>query len=457
MGTVFVIDDEEKMCEVLQIMLNEEGHEVVTFNNPIEAINRLKMRSCDLVITDIRMPQMNGMDVLKTIREIDHNLPIVIITAYGTVKQAVTAIKEYAYDYILKPFEMNEIKAVVAKAIQMQRLVKENEFLRDELKTRYNFGNIIGESKRMKDMYELIKQVAMSKSTVLIYGESGTGKELIASAIHYNSNRKDRAFVKVNCAAIPDELLESELFGHTKGAFTGAYTDRVGRFEVADSGTLFLDEVGDMSLTLQAKILRVLQNGEFERVGEIKTKKVDVRIIAATNKDLEEEIEKKAFREDLYYRLNVIPIFSPPLRDRKEDISLLVQHFLHKFNNETGKNVRDIEPSDMKLLMEYDWPGNVRELENCIERVGVLAKGNTVLSEYLSILPQLKKKKIGMEFPKGGISLEEVEKELILDTMEMTNWNQIKAAELLKIGRDALRYRLQKFGIRNKNGLFHHF
>jgi len=299
MGVIFVIDDEERMCEVLRIILEEEGHEVVTFNNPIEAIRKLKKRCCDLVITDIRMPQMDGMDVLRTVREIDHNLPIIIITAYGTVKQAVSAIKEHAYDYILKPFEMDEIKVVVSKALQMHKLVKENEFLRAELEARYNFGNIIGENKKMKDVYELIKRVAKSNSTVLIYGESGTGIELIASAIHYSSNRKDKPFVKVNCAAMPEELLESELFGHVKGAFTGAYRDKPGRFEIADLGTLFLDEIGDMSLPLQAKILRVLQNGEFEPVGEVKTKKVDVRIIAATNKNLEEEIKKKTFREDL--------------------------------------------------------------------------------------------------------------------------------------------------------------
>ncbi len=381
---ILVIDDEGKMRRVLEMSLSEQGYNIYLAESGEEGIKVLQEKDVDLVIADMKMPGIDGLKVLERAKELDPDCPVILMTAYGTVETAVKAMKEGAYDYILKPFELEEMNVLVQKALRLTRVIRENRALKEELKGRYEFQNIVGRSRLMQDVFKFINQVAPTASTVFIYGETGTGKELVARAIHYQSPRREEPFVPVNCAAIPETLLESELFGYVKGAFTGAHMNKIGRFETAHRGTIFLDEIGDMPMSLQAKILRVLQEKSFEKVGGTESVKVDVRIIAATNTDLKTALNKGTFREDLYYRLNVFPVYLPPLRERKEDISLLAHYFLKRYNKVFGKDIKEISPEFIELLLEHHWPGNVRELENIMERAIVLAAGSILKPEVLS-------------------------------------------------------------------------
>lgn len=375
--TLLIVDDEPNIRRVLTAVFEKAGYRVLTAENGRKALDVVSSEpDVNVMICDLIMPDLNGVEVLKSAKEINPQLSVVMITAHGTIKTAVDAMKLGAFDYITKPFDMDEIKLVVKNAAERSELLEENIHLKQELKSRYSFEGIIGSSSKMQEVFKIVERVANSNATVLIRGESGTGKELIARAIHYNSPRAAKPFIAVSCAALPETLLESELFGYEKGAFTGAVGQKAGRFELAHQGTLFLDEVPEISPPVQVKLLRVLQEREFERVGGTKTIKVDVRLIAATNRDLEQLVAEGHFRPDLYYRLQVIQVFLPPLRERTEDIPLLVQHFIEKYNKENGKCVKGVTDETMDLLMKYRWPGNVRELENVIERGVVLADAN---------------------------------------------------------------------------------
>lgn len=377
--TVLIVDDEPNYLVVLEELLSDEGYTVLTADNARVGLELAMNNDVDAVVTDMKMPDIDGMVFLENLHRLKPDLPIVMMTAYGTIEKAVEAMKKGAFDYICKPFENDEFKMVVARAVEHFKLVCRNRELEEEVKNRYSFRNIIGKSPAMQKVFYTIEKVAPSRSTVLITGESGTGKELIAKAIHYHSPRKDKPFVSVNCGALPETLLESELFGHERGAFTGALQQRKGRFELAHEGTLFLDEISEMPLHLQVKLLRVLQEMEFERVGGTQTVRVDVRIIAASNRDLKKEVETGMFRSDLFYRLNVVNIHLPPLRERKEDIPLLITHFLEKYSKEAGySEPLKVDRDAMQCLMEYHWPGNVRELENVIERAILLSSGNVI-------------------------------------------------------------------------------
>ena len=390
---ILVVDDEMIVCESCKRILEEEGYEVETALSGKEAFEKMKANPFDIVITDLKMPGIDGMEVLRTFRKEYPDSIIIMITGFSTVETAVEAMKLGAFDYIPKPFTPDEVTIVVKKAIEKKSLMLENIYLRQELQEKYGFHNIVGKSKKMQEIYRVIAKVATTDSTVLIYGQSGTGKELIARAIHFNSPRREKQFVPVDCAVLSENLLESELFGHVRGSFTGAVTTKPGLFEVADGGTVFLDEVGNISLSIQAKLLRVLQEREFTPVGGTKAKKVDIRLIAATNKDLEKMIKEETFREDLYYRLNIVPIYLPGLRERPEDIPLLAVHFLKKYAEEMGKAIKGFTPEAMEKLMRYPWPGNVRELENVIERTVVMIDDEMVRMEHL-FLPGQQEKEI---------------------------------------------------------------
>lgn len=449
MPKILIIDDEKNMRWILERGLKPLGYAVQTAANGLEGIESVKIQEPDLVILDLKMPGIDGLETLKRLKEIHPKLPVLMITAHGTMETAIEAMKHGAVDYIIKPFDLEEMKIVIKKNLAVQDLVNEVDFLRAELYEKFNLQNIIGQSPAMQQVFRLIDRVADSNATVMVYGESGTGKELVARAIHVNSERKDKPYIQVNCAALPETLLESELFGHEKGAFTGAVNRRQGRFELAHQGTLFLDEIGEISLAMQAKLLRALQEKTFERVGGMETIKVDVRIVAATNRDLQSAIDTGTFREDLYYRLNVIPLTLPPLRERKEDIPLLVRHFLRKLD--IKKRIQGIDPEALNILIDYSWPGNVRELENVIERAIIIAPGNTITSEHIpsenprkNCVPQ---SVIG-EIPDEGISLEDVEKLLLIKALAKSQGNQTKAAQLLKITRHTLLYRMEKYGLR---------
>lgn len=453
---VLVVDDEKSMCDLLEIMLKKDGYEVRTTTDPREALELVEREPFHLVLTDVRMPEIDGFQVLRRVKEVQPETLVIMITAYGSPEGAVEAMKQGAYDYITKPFRVDEVKLVIKKALERYRLWEENVRLRQELEGRYRFWNIIGKSPRMQQVFDLIEKVSQTKVNVLIVGESGTGKELVAKAIHYNSPRKGRPFVALNCAAIPETLLESELFGYVKGAFTGAATTKKGILEVADGGTLFFDEVGDLPLLLQAKLLRVIQEKEFKRLGGTSDIKVDLRIIAATNQNLEEKVRNKEFREDLYYRLNVIQIKLPPLRERKEDIPLLAQHFLAKYNRELGKNMEGFTPEAMELLLQYDYPGNVRELENIIERCITLEPGPLITERYIRpymaeapLSPSLPS--VEVEIPEGGVDLEriiqELEKAYLKKALEKAGGVKKRAAELLGMNLRAIRYKLAKYGL----------
>jgi DNA-binding NtrC family response regulator len=449
MRKILVVDDELSVRDSLRMIFKKDC-QVITAGNAKEAWEKILSEEPDLIFLDILMPQKDGMEMLKEIRESHPFIPVIMLTATKTVKTAVEAMKLGAQDYITKPFDVEELKIIADKALESRDLKAENRRLQTAIEERYRFDNIIGKSKEMRDIYGTIRQIAERNSTVLIYGESGTGKELVARAIHYNSPRKNKSFVAVNCAAIPETLIESELFGHEKGAFTDAQNRRIGHFELAHQGTLFLDEVSELSLPTQAKILRALQEREFARVGGGKTIQVDVRLISATNKNLEEMMSRGAFRSDLYYRINVVPLNIPPLRQRKEDIPLLVQHFLEKH---AGSGQKRITLEAMDILAAYEWAGNVRELENIIERVVVLSCADIITPNDLpsmlkatSKVEQIKQGVLG-----GRISFEDAErdfeKDIILEALKKSNFVQTKAADLLGISRRILKYKMDKYGM----------
>lgn len=444
---VLVIEDEAGMRELLQKVLVRQGYAVREVASGREALKLLEGETYDLVLTDVVMPEIDGMEVLRFVKKVRPDTMVVMMTAFGTIDSAVQAMKEGAYHYISKPFKMEEILVVMEKALEEKMLREEVALLRQEVTGRYRFDNLIGKSKAMQGVFDLIRRVAPTKSTILIYGKSGTGKELVAKAIHYNSPRRDRPFITVNCAAIPRELLESELFGHERGSFTGAVATRRGKFELAQGGTIFLDEVGDMDLSLQSKILRVLQESEFERIGGEKTITVDVRVIAATNQDLRAAVTNRTFREDLYYRLSVIPIYLPELKDRQEDIPLLASHFLKKFGQELGVEIKEISKEAINALLNYSWPGNVRELENVIERAVLLGDHKSItvqdLPPHLYTLDFRPIEKALRE----GATLEEVEQEYIRRVLEKTRGNQTKAARILGIDRRTLYRKVKRYSL----------
>ena len=448
---ILVVDDEEQMRDLLAKVLERKGYQVSVCGDGAEALAFLEREPADLVITDVRMPGLNGMEALRAIKELNPEIVVLIMTAFGSIDQAVQAVKEGAYDYINKPFKIDEILLTIEKALAERRLRHEVATLRQELRTRYHFENLIGKSRAMQEVFGLLEQVAGSRSTVMVYGKSGTGKELVAKAIHYNSPRSAKAFVAVNCAAIPAELLESELFGHEKGAFTGAIATKVGKFELATGGTLFLDEIGHMRLDLQAKILRALQEREIERVGGTRTIKIDVRILAATNRDLRKAIEEGTFREDLYYRLNVVPITLPPLRQRREDIPLLVEHFIGKYNREFARKVKGFSAGATAALYQYDWPGNVRELENVIERAVALAQSETISLRDLPLEISILGGDVIEDIQKAGLTLREArshfERQYILNILDRVQWNQTEAARVLGLHRNTLAWKLQRLRI----------
>lgn len=450
MATILIVDDEKNMRWALDRALKQEGYETLTAADGLEGLTVAQTEHPDLVVLDLKMPGMDGLSALKKLREWNSQLPVIMITAHGSVETAIEAVKAGAFDYITKPFDVEEIKLVISKALENWALVSEVAFLRSELERKYSFQNIIGKGPKMQALFSLIEKLAETSASVIVYGESGTGKELVARAIHYRSARKGNPYIQVNCAALPETLLESELFGHEKGAFTGAVGRKPGRFELAHNGTIFLDEIGDISLPVQVKLLRVLQEKAFERVGGLETLKIDVRIIAATNQNLAQAIRDGRFREDLYYRLNVVPIHLPPLRERREDIPLLVEHFLKKFDPQ-GR-MRGPNCQAMKLLSEYHWPGNVRELENCLERAVIISSGPEITPADLPpevagiVAPGEPRKRFSL--PEEGISLEDVEKDLIVQALERSGGNQSRAARLLGITRHTLLYRMEKYGLK---------
>jgi two-component system NtrC family response regulator len=443
---VLAIDDDISFRRVLEYNLQEEGYEVLTAATGEEGLRLFDEQRTDLVITDMKMPGMDGLQVLKGIKERSPETLVIIITAFGAVDSAVEAMKLGAYDYITKPFNRDELKLVVRKALQLSTLSEENRQLRTKLTEQIDFRNIVGISRGMEKVFEMVRRVADTEATVLISGESGTGKELVARAIHALSSRKTAPFNTINCAAIPRDLLESELFGHVKGAFTGAIRDKRGKFQMAEGGTLFLDEVGELPLELQPKLLRALQERVVEPVGGEVPEKLDVRIVAATNIDLEKAIAEGTFREDLYYRLSVIPIHLPPLRGRKEDLPLLLRHFVLKHGCGNVTFVDNV----VDALANYPWPGNVRELENTVERLLIMRNDDTI---SINELPEkiLAGGKVGtrriISLPDDGYSLEQLEREIVLEALERNNWNQTSAARFLRIPRHVLIYRMEKYGI----------
>ena len=454
---VLVADDEQSMREFLEIMLKKEGYKVSLASNGEEVVKLVENDLFDLVLLDIRMPKLDGISALRKIKASAPETVVIMITAYASADTAIKAMKEGAYDYITKPFKVDEIKLIIKNALEKKNLQKENVFLKQAVRDRFHFGNIIGQSPKMAVLYDLLEKVSPTKTNILVTGESGTGKELVAKAIHYNSPRKEKPFVTLNCGAIPESLIESELFGHMKGAFTDAIATKKGLFEVADEGTIFLDEVSELPLLMQVKLLRVLQDKEFKRVGGTEDIRVDVRIIAATNKELEEAVKEKRFREDLFYRLNVIQIKLPPLRDRREDIQILANHFLKKYAQELVKSIQKISPEALEILLNYDYPGNVRELQNIVERAVALESSQELtahnLSSYLSEQPLLRKGPIDIEIPNEGIDLEKIvedlERSLLLKALDRTKGIKKKAAELLHINFRSMRYRLEKYGLNN--------
>jgi len=440
---VLVVDDEPMISNMLFEVLNKKDYHVEVTDNGTQALTMLGRGQYDLLITDLYLPDVNGMDILRNAKKSEPNLGVIVITGHGSVESAVEAIKEGAYDYLTKGFSLDEIELTVEKFFQYQRLLKENQQLRSELGSRYGIKNIIGNSAKIKKVFDIVETVAPTNATILIQGASGTGKELVAKAIHLCSTRREQPFIKTNCAAIPDGLVESELFGHVKGAFTGAIRSTKGRFELADGGTLLLDEIGEVNPMLQAKLLRVLQEKEIEKVGDPAPIKVDVRIIATTNRDLKKEVERGNFREDLFYRLNVVPLVLPALKERMEDIPVLVEHFVEKYAKENNRKIRKVDDDVIDLLIKHNWPGNVRELENTIERAVVLCKTHTIQKKHIyfenennveapAVLPQ-------------GMTLRELEKSYILQTLERLGGNRTKTADKLGISIRTLRNKLADY------------
>lgn len=473
---ILIADDEESMRFFLSEMIKREGYLFDTAVDGGDALNKIKHSSFDIAIVDLKMPKLSGMELLSEIKKVSPETVVIIITAHGTRNMAIEAIEKGAYDYFTKPFDVNEMRIVIKRAVEKISLQKEIKGLKESLAEKYGLGNIIGDSPQMQKVYDLVRKIADTDITVLITGESGTGKELIAQTIHYTSNRKDKPFIKVNCAAIPETLLEEELFGHEKGAFTGAHQQKPGKFEIANNGTMFLDEIGDMTLSTQTKILRVIQEREFERIGGIKPIKVDVRLIAATNMNLIKAISEGRFREELYYRLNVLPIHLPPLRDRQGDVPLLIDHFIKKYNKRFNKNIMGITSVAIDALLKYNWPGNIRELENLIQRGVVLAKDEIDAEIIKSSLPRLNPaipitNPPTSPFTKGGQSgikegdkegleaealpmlkkvektKEDIEKEMILEALKMEKWRREDTAKRLKISRKSLHNKMKKYGL----------
>jgi DNA-binding NtrC family response regulator len=460
MATILIVEDEAKMLRLLQLNLGEEGYTTLQAPDAETGLKLLRQEKVDLVLTDLKLPRMDGLEFLQTLRRSNATLPVILMTAYGTVETAIEAMKAGASDYVLKPFSMEEIKLLIHKELDVRRLREENRDLREALGQRYRFENIVAHSAKMQEVLAVVERVAPTNSTVLLGGESGVGKDMIARAIHQHSRRASGPFIKINCTAIPENLLESELFGYEKGAFTGAMNAKPGKFELADKGTILLDEIGDVPGTIQVKLLRVLQEREFERLGGTKTLKVDVRVLAATNQDLRAALEQGTFREDLFYRLNVVPISIPPLREHKEDIPYLVDHFLARFGRDSAKPVTGITPAAMRMLVEFHWPGNIRELENIIERALALSTG-TMLdvadirldvvpggpSPAASGTPGAEAAGAAGAFLPPGMTLERWEDEIIKEALRRSNGNKSQAARLLGLSRNAFRYRLSKLGV----------
>jgi len=454
METILIVDDEKNYLTILSALLEDEGFEVLTALGGPEALDIHKSSDLDLILTDMKMPKMDGIELLENIKKNDPDLPVIMMTAHGTVDKAVEAMQKGAYTYVLKPFDNERLIIYVKKAISMYQVVKENRRLRDTVESQYRFGSIIGKSKKMRDIFDTIQKVAPSGATVLIEGESGTGKELVARSVHFSSRRREKPFVAVNCSALAENLLESELFGHERGAFTGAVATKKGRFELADGGTLFLDEIGELSQNLQVKLLRVLQEKVFERVGGVRTISVDIRIIAATNKDLQQEMQEGRFREDLYYRLNVVHVVLPPLKDRQEDIRLLVNHFIKKYAPErrSAAPVTGVDQEVDRLFYDYHWPGNIRELENVIERVMILCPDSII---RVSDLPKGFKDNVYNTLHLEGIpadaklydTLAMIEKAMIERALKMSDNVQAHAAALLGIGKSGLNQKLKKYNL----------
>ncbi|GAB4366646.1 MAG: sigma-54 dependent transcriptional regulator [Calditrichia bacterium] len=436
-GNILIVDDEPAIRESLSLILREEGYTTDTASNGVEALARVKENDFDLVITDLKMPRMGGLELFEKLKQIDSRVSVMIITAYATLESAIQALRLGAYDYIIKPLEFDDVILRIHRLMEHRSVLRENEYLRQEVHRKFDYSNIIGESQQMKEVFRLIEKVAGTKGNVLITGKSGTGKDLVARAIHYNSPRRNKPFVVINCGAIVDNLMESELFGHRKGSFTGAVRDKDGLFKVADEGTLFLDEVGEIPLHLQVKLLRAIETGEFIPVGDIKPITVDVRIIAATNRDLEQEVEKGNFREDLFYRLNVIEIKLPELSERKEDIPLLVNHFLEKYNRELGLQVKRVDEQAMQLLMNYEWKGGIRELENIIERALILSDNDTITIADLP--PSLTKKEPLPDTPtKLKEAVASFERAHIHKILHSAQGNKEDAAKILGISLSSL-------------------
>lgn len=451
MANILIVEDEPRMRRLLEISLGEDGHTVYTSGDAENGLVHLRKASADLVVTDLKLPGMNGLEFLQEGKRLNPALPFIVMTAYGSVETAVDAMKAGASDYVLKPFTMAEMKLVINKELDVQQVRDENVRLKEALGKRYHFQNIVGRSKKMQEVLALVERVAPTNSTVLIGGESGVGKDLIARAIHQNSRRAAGPFIKINSTAIPDTLFESELFGFERGAFTGALASKPGKFELADKGTLFLDEIGDVPAAIQVKLLRVLQEREFERLGGTKTLKVDIRMIAATNRDLRAALEEGTFREDLYYRLNVVPIDIPPLREHKEDIPDLVNHFLARFAADSEKEIEGIAPAALDALVDYHWPGNVRQLENSVERAVALSRGRVIDEKDIHL--DTRQSKSGAAAPSAnqflpeGMTLEQWEDNMIREALRRANGNKSQAARLLGLSRNALRYRLGKLGV----------
>jgi DNA-binding NtrC family response regulator len=448
---ILIVDDEEINREFLQEVLTHQGYDVKTAANGQLALELLRREAFHAVLSDLKMPELSGVDLVRQLKEVAPFTIGIIFTGYATIETAVDAIKAGAYDYVTKPFRIEEILLVLQRALEYQRLNYENISLRKQLKAKYKFENIISDNDKMQAVFEIVEKVSDSDSTVLIYGESGTGKELIARAVHYNSYRQDKPLIPINCGAIPGELLESELFGYEKGAFTGATALRLGRFELANGGTVFLDEIGEMSPALQVKILRVLQEREFERVGGTRTIKIDVRIIAATNKNLEDLVATNRFREDLFYRLNVIPVYLPPLRERKSDIPLLVTYFIERFNTEKRRQIEGISPEALDRLIGYHWPGNVRELENLIERIAILKGRGFITPEDLpeKLVPAFANGLVpDVDIPADGLDFDDMvqtfERRLLSKALDRTHGVKSKAAELLHMNRTTLVEKVKK-------------
>lgn len=452
--TVLIIEDKDSMARMLSQTIEAEGYRTLTARDGSSGIHLINEEKIDLVVTDLKLPGKDGLEVLRTVKEKNPLIPVILMTAYGTIETAVSAMKEGAYEFLTKPFDTNHLLILIKRALENQRIIAENILLKEEFSDKLGLPKIIGKSRPMEEVSRNIQKVAPAKTTVLLLGESGTGKELFARALHHMSPRKDNPFVAINCAAIPRELLESELFGHEKGSFTGADYKRIGKFELADKGTIFLDEIGEMDLSLQAKLLRVLQGEAIERVGGTRPILIDVRVIAASNKDLEKAVSEKRFREDLFYRVSVFPIRIPPLRERKDDIPLLINHFIKYYCSELKTEQKDITDESTGLLMNNQWKGNVRELENCIERAVILCDGRTIMPEHLAITPSENTGILIQDIPLEG-GLEDVSREaqriaesrMIKKVLDQVGGNKTKAAEILKVSYKTLLTKIKDYGI----------